>query len=144
MGSDPSHNYIIEAKLPVLEMIQESGRPAEELGSHLWEQKGKDLEKTEPQLGKRYYIWLLLNRCRSWPTKVSDVVGLLGGPDCRWMRTDGAAEFDGGASALRDGWPCGRPDQAVERQNFAGCGEEHADGNYRETRHPRRPCTDPT
>ena len=70
--------YIIEAKLPVLEMIQESDDQQKSWARIFGSRRAKTL-RNRATTWKRYYIWLLLNRCRSWPTKVSDVVDYLEG-----------------------------------------------------------------
>ena len=70
--------YIIEARLPVLTMIQESEDQQKSWARIFGSRRAKTL-RNRATMWKRYYVWLLLNRGRAWPTKIGDVLDYLEG-----------------------------------------------------------------
>ena len=70
--------FITEAKLPVVTMVQGSEDVQRSWSRIFGSRRAKTL-RNRATTWKRFYIWLLLNRGRSWPTQVGDVMDYLEG-----------------------------------------------------------------
>jgi hypothetical protein len=68
--------YIIEAGLPVVSMIQETEDQRKGWCRIFGSRRAKTL-RNRATTWKRYYIWLVLNRVRHWPKQLGDVTDYL-------------------------------------------------------------------
>ena len=70
--------YILEAGLPVVSMIQETEDQKKGWCRIFGSRRAKTL-RNRATTWKRYYIWLVLNRVRHWPKQLGDVTDYLEG-----------------------------------------------------------------
>ena len=70
--------YLEAAALPVVAMVRESEDPQKTWGRIFGSRRAKTL-RNRATTWKRYYIWLVLNRTRHWPTRIGDVLDYLEG-----------------------------------------------------------------
>eukprot|EP00435_Cladocopium_sp_Y103_P068950 s873_g32.t1 len=70
--------YLIAAELPVVRMIQESEDHQKSWARVFGSRRAKTL-RNRATTWKRYYVWLLLNRCRHWPKNMSDLIDFMEG-----------------------------------------------------------------
>ena len=70
--------YIVAAEMPVVAMVREAEDQPKAWARIFGSRRAKTL-RNRATTWKRYYVWLLLNRCRHWPKQFSDVTDYLEG-----------------------------------------------------------------
>ena len=70
--------YFKEAGLPVVKIMEDSEDPTKSWGRVFGTRRAKTL-RNRATVWKKFYTWLQLTRCRSWPEKLGDVVDYLEG-----------------------------------------------------------------
>eukprot|EP00435_Cladocopium_sp_Y103_P055082 s2541_g18.t1 len=70
--------YIVEAKLPVVKVMERAEVQTKIWGRIFGSRRAKTL-RNRCATWKRYHLWLTLNRGRSWPTQIGDILDYLEG-----------------------------------------------------------------